>query len=181
MIEHDETVEPPRPSESWRDRVEAWRRLAGRSWRSLWFRDLGRPAKLPDPGRLGGGPWRIWVGREGERLGARFLRREGMKVLHRNFRAKGGGEVDLVCRDGEVLVFVEIKTRTSQAFGRPAEAVSKEKQRLVIRGAVEWLRLLDFPEIAFRFDVVEVTLARGQPPVFGLIQGAFRMPDDYRY
>ncbi len=178
-------AEKAAPSRGWFSsalpRLTEWRGRLVQRWRHFRFRDLQRGVVLPKPGALGDGAWRASIGREGERLAARFLRREGMKILYRNFRAPGGGEVDLVCRENMVLVFVEVKTRTSQAYGRPAEAVSKAKQRLIIRGAIEWLRLLGFPEIAFRFDIVEVTLARDRAPNINLIQGAFRMPGDYRY
>src|SRR4051794_33643896 len=65
------------------------------------------------------------LGREGERLAARHLRRNGYRVLYRNFRAPHGGEVDIVCRDKscDTLVFAEVKTRTSTVFGTPGEAV----------------------------------------------------------
>ena len=74
------------------------------------------------------GQWRQEVGKLGERLAASFLKKEGMKVLYRNFRAPKGGEVDLVCRDGDTLVFAEVKTRTSLRYGRPAEAVNKKNR-----------------------------------------------------
>lgn len=79
-----------------------------------------------------------------------------MKILYRNYRPKGGGEVDIVCRDEKTLVFVEVKTRSSDEFGRPADAVNAEKRELIARGARSWLRLLDKPETIARFDVVEV-------------------------
>lgn len=122
-------------------------------------------------------------GREGERLAARFLRREqDFKILYRNYRAPGrGGEVDLVCRDGDTLVFVEVKTRASLAFGRPAEAVNAAKQALIIRGALAWLRLLDQPDILFRFDIAEVLVEPGTPPRFHLIENAFTLPETYRH
>ena len=91
-------------------------------------------------------------------MAARFLRSHGYKILYRNFRAHRGGEVDVVCRDGDTLVFVEVKTRTSELFGRPADAVNKAKQELITRGAMAWLRMLDRPGILFRFDIVEVVV-----------------------
>ena len=96
-------------------------------------------------------------------------------MLYRNFRAPGrsGGEVDLVCRDGTMLVFVEVKTRASLAFGRPAEAVNAAKQELIARGARAWLRLLDDPDVRFRFDIVEVVVEPGKAPVINLIRNAF--------
>ena len=98
----------------------------------------------------------------GERQAERFLKRRGYKLLYRRFRAKRGGEVDLVCRHGDTLVFVEVKTRSSLEHGRPYEAVDAEKRRLLIQGADAWLRLLHNPDIFYRFDIVEVLAgARG--------------------
>lgn len=120
------------------------------------------------------------LGHAGEREAARFLKRQKWKILYRNYRAKGGGEVDLVCRDvaAKALVFVEVKTRRSLEWGDPSSAVDEKKQRLIIRGALEWLRLLGFPDIPFRFDVVEVI---GEPGAFEckLIENAFQLPDGY--
>ncbi|RYD74609.1 MAG: YraN family protein, partial [Verrucomicrobiaceae bacterium] len=103
------------------------------------------------------------LGRRGERLAAKYLKRHGYKILYRNYRASGGGEIDLVCRERAMntLVFVEVKTRSGTDFGMPADAVNKDKQRLIIRGALSWLRLLDRPDIHFRFDIVEVLVLNG--------------------
>ena len=120
------------------------------------------------------------MGRRGEDAAAKYLRRNGYKVLYRNFKALYGGEVDLVCRDGDTLVFVEVKTRSSDAFGEPVEAVTKSKQRLITRGALAWLRLLDNPDILIRFDVAEVRVA-GRKMEVALIKNAFPLPEPYRY
>ncbi|MEP6672771.1 MAG: YraN family protein [Chthoniobacter sp.] len=123
-----------------------------------------------------------WLGREGERLAARYLRRHGYKVLYRNFRAPHGGEVDVVCRDKtcDTLVFVEVKTRRSLAFGTPGEAVTREKQKLIARGALAGLELLGNPEIIFRFDIVEI-LFEEDTPSFHIIKDAFKLPEPYIY
>ena len=115
----------------------------------------------------------IQVGALGERVAAAYLRGKGRKVLYRNFRAPKGGEVDVVARDGKVLSFVEVKTRTSEEFGRPLDAVDKEKERLIERGANEWLRLLGTREIPWRFDVVEVILKEGNLPKVNVVRDAF--------
>ena len=119
------------------------------------------------------------LGRRGERLAEKFLRRHGCKVLHRNFRAKGGGEVDLVLRDiaENTLVFAEVKTRTSDEGGRPADAVDFAKEALIARGARAWLRLLDRPEVNFRFDIVEVVIGAGKPRI-NVIKSAFLLPEE---
>lgn len=113
------------------------------------------------------------VGRRGEDIAARWLWVHGCRVLYRNYRGPDGGEVDIVCRHGKVLAFVEVKTRTSTAFGRPAQAVTLEKQALILRGASAWLRLLGCPDIAWRYDVVEVLLIPGCKPQVNWIQAAF--------
>ena len=121
------------------------------------------------------------LGASGERLAARFLRRNGYKILYRNFRGRSGGEIDLVCRDGDTLVFVEVKTRTGEDFGRPFDAVSREKQKRISRGGLAWLRLLDNPEILFRFDVVEVIIAPEAEPRLELLRNAFALSEPYIY
>lgn len=121
----------------------------------------------------------IRLGREGEGIAARHLRERGYKILRKNFRAPHGGEVDLVCRHGDVLVFAEVKTRATEEFGRPLAAVDRKKRRLIIRGAMKWLRMLDMPDITFRFDVVEVLA--DPPGEVRVIENAFQLPDDYSY
>jgi putative endonuclease len=121
----------------------------------------------------------IALGEHGEALAAQFLRRHNHGILYKNFRAPHGGEVDIVCRDKKhsELVFVEVKTRTTEIFGAPAEAVDQKKRRLIIRGAMQWLRMLDKPEITYRFDIVEVVI--GPPLEIRHIQNAFPIPANY--
>ena len=121
----------------------------------------------------------IALGRRGEQIAAKFLRRHGHRILYTNFRAPEGGEVDIVCRDKKhsELVFVEVKTRSSEAFGAPSEAVDRKKRRLIIRGAMKWLRMLDFPSISYRFDIVEVVI--GPPLEVRQIENAFEIPHNY--
>ena len=114
-------------------------------------------------------------------MARRFLRSHGYKILYRNFRACGGGEIDIVCRDGDTLVFVEVKTRSDEDFGRPIEAVDRQKQLRVSKGGLAWLRLLDNPDIVFRFDVVEVLLPDDGDLHFELIQNAFELSQPYIY
>lgn len=119
------------------------------------------------------------LGQWGEDFAARHLKRRGWKILRRNFRAPGGGEVDLVCRDGDTLVFAEVKTRRSEEMGRPLDAVDAKKQRLIRQGALYWLRLLEMPDITFRFDVIEVLAT--DPVEVRVIESAFNLPDPLRY
>jgi putative endonuclease len=137
-------------------------------WRSRFSRDSALPEHLR-------------VGARGEKLACGFLRQEGYKILYRNFRSRRGGEVDIVCRDGDTLVFVEVKTRTGIDFGRPAEAVNLAKQKLIARGALAWLQLLDNPDILVRFDIVEVVFGENGEPRFDLVRDAFPLPAPYIY
>ncbi len=121
------------------------------------------------------------LGARGEKLAARYLRRQGFKVLYRHFRGRQGGEIDLVCRDGDILAFVEVKTRTREDFGRPLEAVRPSQQRRISLGALAWLRLLGNPDIIFRFDVVEVTILPGETPRLELVRNAFSLSEPYLY
>ncbi len=103
-------------------------------------------------------------------------------MLYRNFRARRGGEVDLVCRDlrtGE-LVFTEVKTRRTRDYGAPARAVDAEKRRLIARGAMAWLRLLDWPGVRYRFDIVEVIVPEDGVPEITILENAFALPEPYR-
>jgi putative endonuclease len=123
-------------------------------------------------------PAHLALGRQGEKIAAVYLRKNGYRILYRNFRSKRGGEIDLVCRDcrATALVFVEVKTRATDAFGPPHHAVRLKQQDRIIRGAKEWLRMLSDPRISYRFDVVEVLM---EPvPVVHLIRGAFQVADD---
>jgi putative endonuclease len=109
------------------------------------------------------------------------MRRDGCRILYGNFKGRSRGEIDVVCRDNETLVFVEVKTRTRGDFGRPISAVDQRKQRRISRGALNWLRMLDNPDILFRFDVVEVVIADGAKPRVELIKNAFPLSKPYLY
>jgi putative endonuclease len=128
-------------------------------------------------------PRHVVFGQWGERQAEKYLRRHGYRILYRNFVPPGGGEVDLVCRDKSegTLVFVEVKTRASEERGRPADAVDYDKQRRVAKGAIAWLRLLNFPDIRFRFDIVEVLATNQDAPEVTLIRNAFPLPEYYVY
>ncbi len=105
--------------------------------------------------------WNRLLGDRGERAAARFLRRRGLRVLHRGYRTRLG-EIDLIARDGETLVFVEVKARRQ---GVPAEAVTPEKQRRITLAALHFLRKYGLLDSRSRFDVVAIVWPdeRGQP------------------
>jgi putative endonuclease len=96
--------------------------------------------------------WNRLLGDRGERMAARFLRRQGMRILMRGYTAHHG-EIDLIARDGDTLVFVEVKTRRQ---GVPAEAVTPEKQRRITLAALHFLREHGLLEQRCRFDIVAI-------------------------
>lgn len=95
------------------------------------------------------------LGDKGERQAARFLRRKGYKILARQCSSRLG-EIDLIARDGEAIVFVEVKTRRSDSAGRPFEAVTPAKQKKLTNLALAYLKRRGLLERRARFDVVTV-------------------------
>ena len=112
------------------------------------------------------------IGNYGERVAAAFLRRHGYRVLIRNYKTPGG-EIDLVCRHGEVLVFVEVKTRAEVDWVRPSEAINPAKEEALRSAARRYLELLDREEITYRFDALEVQLKTGDIPACTLLPNYF--------
>lgn len=114
---------------------------------------------------------RLSLGRQGEEAAAAYLTRKGMKILERNLTTPVG-EIDLVARHGRELVFVEVKTRRSEAFGTPAEAVGPRKQRQIVQTAKWYLNSGHGRGLQPRFDVVAVII-RGESLTIEHIPAAF--------
>ncbi len=108
----------------------------------------------------------------GERVAARHLIAEGMRILDRNWRCRHG-EIDIVARDAESLVFCEVKTRRGAGFGAPAEAVVSAKARRLRRLAAEWLATHDEHAPEIRFDVIGVMPQRAGAAAVEHLRGAF--------
>lgn len=106
-------------------------------------------------------PEHLRLGSLGEKLAARELIRLGLAILDRNFSEAGVGEIDLICRDGDVLVFIEVKTRTAGQVGRPADAITSDKRRKIKLTADRWRSKKRLRQVAWRFDVVEVLIPAG--------------------
>lgn len=105
------------------------------------------------------------IGAYGERVAAEHLQEQGLVILHRNWRCPDG-EIDLVLRDGDELVFCEVKTRRGARFGTPAEAVDGRKVRKLRQLANRWLAETHIHAKVVRFDVVEVLpQPHGEPRV----------------
>jgi putative endonuclease len=114
---------------------------------------------------------RITLGKSGEDLACRELERRGYAIVARRFRVRSG-ELDIIARDGPVLVFVEVKTRAGRRFGSAAEAVTFVKQRRMTELANEYLIRHRVSECRCRFDVVSIHVGVGEPQI-EIIQNAF--------
>jgi len=116
------------------------------------------------------------LGLLGERIAARWLRRDGWEIVAHRFRS-GHRDVDLIVRRGPLVAFVEVKARRGVAFGSPVEAVHARKRRELSRSAQVWVDRHGEPESQYRFDVVGVLLdgervrIRHVPDAFSLVSG----------
>ena len=119
---------------------------------------------------------RISLGKQGEALACAALRRRGYAIVAQRYRTRCG-EIDVVARDGDTIVFVEVKAKGGHARGTAREAVTQRKRRQVIAMANDYLARHRVNAAAFRFDVVAVTALPGQVPLIEVIQDAFTLND----
>ncbi|WP_233231577.1 YraN family protein [Tichowtungia aerotolerans] len=127
-----------------------------------WFRDEAAHLK---------------TGRRGEKQAERFLKKSGYKILGRRVRVGKHDEIDLIAREGETMVFVEVKTRKTECYGRPAAAVNRDKRRKLSRAAVTFLQKRKLRPPFIRFDIVEVI---DEPSEIRHIENAFQLEGNYR-
>lgn len=112
------------------------------------------------------------LGARGEELAVRHLEDIGLTVIERNWRRRSG-ELDIIARDGDTVVFVEVKTRSGIGYGTPAEAVTYTKQARIRGLALQWLALQQGPWVQIRFDVVAIVVGRDRNPVVTHVRSAF--------
>jgi putative endonuclease len=117
---------------------------------------------------------RIDLGKTGEDLACRELERRGYAIVARRYRCRRG-ELDIIARDGETVVFVEVKTKHDHAFGQPAEAVGFIKRRRIARLAMDYLLRHHLMNCPCRFDVVAIHFDR-ERPVLEVFRNAFDLP-----
>jgi len=125
-------------------------------------------------------PEHLRRGALGERAARKHLQKLGLKFLTANFRSDRG-EIDLIFRDADCLVFVEVKARSSEDWTRPAAAVDARKKRLISQTALDYLRRLKNPEVKIRFDIVEVLLRDGEVREVRHLPNTFSLSKPYRY
>ena len=111
-------------------------------------------------------------GRAAERIARQWLEREGLVIEAANVRLPVG-EVDLIAQEGTTLCFVEVRSRTSGAYGGPLASIGEEKRRHLIRAAQWYLQRRSVAPEAVRFDVVSIAWHAAGPPTVELVRGAF--------
>jgi len=120
------------------------------------------------------------LGSLGEQMACDYLNASGYKVLERNFSCKTG-EVDIIALQEEAVVFIEVKTRSSDKYGMPSEAVSPAKQRKIIKTALYYLQSRKLLDYMCRFDVIEIKIDEENKNQVNLIKDAFQYSGRYGY
>jgi len=116
------------------------------------------------------------LSRAGEEAAKQYLLSKGYSVLHRNIRFPEG-ELDVVAAHNNVLIFIEIKTRTTEKFGKPYEFVSSKKQYRQIKLAKRFLSYCRLGSVPVRFDIISIVWPQGKPPDIEHIKNAFTAND----
>ena len=117
------------------------------------------------------GPKKLWI--KGENLAKKFLKKNGYKILKRNYVSKNG-EIDIVAYDRGTIAFVEVKTRQSESFGPPELAITNKKRSKIIRTALNYIITNKIEEMDYRFDVVSILFKKdSNNPNIELLKNAF--------
>ena len=119
------------------------------------------------------------LGKHGEEAAVSFLKRNGYRILRRNYRSRLG-EIDIIGKDKDTFCFVEVKTRSSDRFGFPQEAVSVFKRRQIAKTALIFLKENKLLDKKARFDVVSLVFTQDSPRV-ELIKNAFELDEKFTY
>ena len=121
----------------------------------------------------------IYFGRTGEKTAVDLLKEKGYKILVKNYKTKLG-EIDIIARDKDTVCFVEVKTRHSDRFGLPQEAISRFKQRQIAKVALMFLKENNLLDKKARFDVVSIMYSQDTPKL-DLIKNAFELDERFTY
>lgn len=113
------------------------------------------------------------IGNEAEDLACNFLQNKGWEILDRNYYS-GHSEIDIIARHGEVIVFLEVKMRSTTQFGKPVEFVNEQKIEHVFRAAEHWAREQELQHSPMRFDVIGILKRKGKDPEINHIPDAYR-------
>lgn len=121
----------------------------------------------------------LYLGKKGEERAIDLLKDNGYKILVRNYKTKLG-EIDIIASDKGTICFIEVKTRQSERFGLPIEAISASKQRQISKVALTYLKEKKLLDKKARFDVVSILYSQDTPRL-DLIKNAFELNNDFVY
>ena len=121
----------------------------------------------------------LYLGESGEEAACALLKKNGYKILVRNYKNKLG-EIDIIAYDGDTICFIEVKSRRTDKFGLPQEAIFAPKQRKISRVALSYLKENNLFEKKARFDVISVIYS-GDMPRLDLIKNAFELDSGFTY
>ena len=122
---------------------------------------------------------RTELGKKGENIACKFLEKNGYQIMERNYRNKAG-EIDIIARDKDDIVFVEIKTKLSKDFAQPELSVNPSKQRKIVKTALTYLMVKGIKKTGCRFDVIGITGEKEERKI-ELIKNAFTPDGRYMY
>lgn len=122
--------------------------------------------------------FKLELGRKGEDAALDFLKKEGYKIIKRNYKNKLG-EIDIIAKDNTTLCFIEVKTRTSLSFGFPEEAINLHKRRQLNKVALSYLKQYNLFNIPVRFDIISVILNDPEKIDIRIIKNAFSPDERY--
>jgi len=125
------------------------------------------------------GKEKVRLGRIGEEIALDFLRKNGYRIIERNFRSLPG-EIDLIAEEGKVKVFVEVKTRNSLAHGLPGDAITSRKKRHMVKAALSYIKKRGWTAQTYRFDIVGIIMnGKGKVRNIEIIRNAFQPDTQY--
>ena len=122
---------------------------------------------------------RISSGKSGEELAVSYLRREGYKIIERNYRTMLG-EIDIIADHKGCICFVEVRAKNNSAFGLPEETILKKKQLQISKAALAYIKKFKLEDKSCRFDVVSISGIDGPDPIIKLIKDAFDLDSRWR-
>jgi putative endonuclease len=120
------------------------------------------------------------LGDLGESTACKYLEDIGYSIIERNFSCRAG-EIDIIAFEGDTIVFIEVKTRASEAFGMPSEAVSDTKQKKLVKAALYYMQKKKLFNYMSRFDVIEVIMDEESNCQINIIKDAFQYSGKYGY
>ena len=122
---------------------------------------------------------RIDSGRRGEGIAISYLKKQGYKIVEKNYRTKLG-EIDIIAEDKGVISFIEVRSRNSRGFGSPEETITRKKEAQISKAALAYIKQYKLEAVSCRFDVVTIQGVDSPGPEIKLIRNAFDLDNRWR-